>query len=56
MKLKKPFTIILVLLIIIVGVYLYHHLRVKYAVKEVELYTKGVQVYDDLKLSDLIKS
>ena len=52
----KPFSIILVLIIALAGLSLYKHLRVKYAYKEVELYTKGVQVFDDLKLSDLIKS
>ena len=52
----KPFSVILVLIIALAGLSLYKHLRVKYAYKEVELYTKGVQVFDDLKLSDLIKS
>ncbi len=52
----KPFSIILILVIALAGISLYKHLRVKYAYKEVELYTKGVQVFDDLKLSDLIKS
>ncbi len=56
MKLKKNTKIILIFIILILGFFLYRHLRVKYAFKEVELYTKGVQVFDDLKLSDLIKS
>ncbi|MBR2678240.1 MAG: hypothetical protein IKE63_02365 [Bacilli bacterium] len=55
-KLKKQLKIILIIIVLILGISLYRHLRVKFAVKEVELYTKGVQVFDDLKLSDLIKS
>ena len=56
MKVKKNVKIILIVIALISSFLLYKHLRVKYAVKEVELYTKGVQVFDELKLSDLIKS
>lgn len=55
-KMKKQLKVILIIIVLILSISLYRHLRVKYAVKEVELYTKGVQVFDDLKLSDLIKS
>ena len=56
MKLKKKAKIVLIVIVLILSFSLYRHLRVKYAVKEVELYTKGVKVFDDLNLSDLIKS
>ena len=54
LKLKKTFSIILVLVISLAGISLYKHLRVKYAEKIVELARKEVAVYEDVRLKEII--
>ena len=55
-KMRKQLKIVLIIIVLIFGINLYRHLRVKFAVKKVELYTNNVLVFEDLRLDNIIKS
>jgi len=48
--------VIILIVLLLLGIKLYHSYQIKHAIKKVKLSTKTVEVYSDIHLKDLIKS